>query len=423
MLLTHLSLTNFRNFARLDIDVPGGPVLLVGGNAQGKTSLLESVYYLATFTSFHATQDRQLVSFLAASEPLVVTRITADFQYNLENTALTRAKNVPQSASQGAAHRLEVRLISERDLAGEMRLRKEILLDGVARKVGEAIGAFNAVLFLPHMLRIVEGAPEERRRYLNLSLGQVMPRYAADLAEYLRLLTQRNALLKLLNERGSDPGQLTYWDEQLAELGARIIHARIHALRELERLAARLHHELTRGQEVLRLDYQPSYDPLPAPPPTLQGQYALPMDAPVDRSGQSIEKIRQGFLNRLEQLRLEEIQRGVTTIGPHRDELRFLGNGIDLGVYGSRGQGRTAVLAFKLAEVIWMKQKSGQMPVLLLDEVLAELDPDRRSDLIQRVLESEQALMTTTDLDSFPSEFLAKAPVWQIAAGQVILPD
>ena len=147
------------------------------------------------------------------------------------------------------------------------------------------------------------------------------------------------------------------------------------------------------------------------------------MDAPVDRSGQSIEKIRQGFLNRLEQLRPEEIQRGVTTIGPHRDELRFLSNGIDLGVYGSRGQGRTAVLAFKLAEVIWMKQKSGQMPVLLLDEVLAELDPDRRSDLIQRVLESEQALMTTTDLDSFPSEFLAKAPVWQIVAGQVILPD
>jgi DNA replication and repair protein RecF len=419
MLLTHLSLTNFRNFARLDLDVPGGPVLLVGGNAQGKTSLLESIYYLATFTSFHATQDRQLVSFFAAREPLVVTRITADFQYTNEKPATQTSKPL----TSGGAHRLEVRLISERDLAGEARLRKEILLDGVARKMGEAIGAFNAVLFLPHMLRIVEGAPEERRRYLNLSLGQVMPRYAADLAEYQRLLTQRNALLKLLNERGGDAGQLTYWDEQLAELGARIIHARIHAIRELERLAARLHHELTRGQEILRLDYQPAYDPLPHAPSVAQGQYALPMDAPVDRSGQSIEKIRLGFLSRLEQLRAEEIQRGVTTIGPHRDELRFLGNGIDLGVYGSRGQGRTAVLAFKLAEVIWMKQKSGQMPVLLLDEVLAELDPARRSDLIQRVLESEQALMTTTDLDSFPAECVAKARLWQISAGQVILPD
>ena len=209
MLLTHLSLTNFRNFSRLDIDVPGGPVLLVGGNAQGKTSLLELVYYLATFTSFHATQDRQLVSFFAAREPLVVTRITADFQYS----------SAEKTSGLGASHRIEVRLICERDLAGESRLRKEVLLDGVARKVGEAIGAFNAVLFLPHMLRIVEGPPEERRRYLNLSLGQVMPRYAADLVEYQRLLAQRNALLKLLNERGGDPGQLTYWDTQLAELG------------------------------------------------------------------------------------------------------------------------------------------------------------------------------------------------------------
>jgi DNA replication and repair protein RecF len=423
MQLTHLSLTNFRNFARLDIDVPSGPVLLVGGNAQGKTSLLESVYYLATFTSFHATQDRQLVSFFAVQEPLAVTRITADFQYSLEKTAVQTVNAGTHSAAHSGVHRLEVRLISERDLSGETRLRKEILLDGVARKVGEAIGAFNAVLFLPHMLRIVEGAPEDRRRYLNLSLGQVMPRFAADLAEYSRLLTQRNALLKLLNERGGDPGQLTYWDEQLAELGARIMYTRIHALHELERLAARLHHELTRGQEVLRLDYQPSYDPLPAIPSASQGQYALPMNAPVDRTGQSIEKIRLGFLNRLEQLRSEEIQRGVTTIGPHRDELRFLGNGIDLGVYGSRGQGRTAVLAFKLAEVIWMKQKSGQMPVLLLDEVLAELDPTRRTDLIQRVLDSEQALMTTTDLDSFPAECVAKARLWQISGGQVILPD
>jgi len=415
MLLTHLSLTNFRIFTRLDIDIPGGPVLLVGGNAQGKTSLLESIYYLATFTSFHATQDRQLISFFTAREPLVVTRITADFQYNAEKTAGQTIK--------GAAHRLEIRLISERDLAGEARLRKEILLDGVARKVGEAIGAFNAVLFLPHMLRIVEGTPEDRRRFLNLTLGQVMPRYSADLAEYQRLLAQRNALLKLLNERGGDSGQLTYWNTQLADVGARIIHARIHAIRELERLAARLHHELTRGQEILRLDYQPSYDPMPGIQPIALGQYAFPIDAPVDRSGQSIEKIRKGFIDRLEQSRSEEIQRGITTVGPHRDELRFVSNGIDLGVFGSRGQGRTAVLAFKLAEVIWMKQKSGQMPMLLLDEVLAELDTTRRSDLIQRVLESEQALMTTTDLDSFPAECVSIARVWQISAGQVFQPE
>jgi len=415
MQLTHLSLTNFRNFARLDLDVPGGSLLLVGGNAQGKTSLLEAVYYLATFTSFHATQDRQLVSFTVAHETLAVARIVADFQYSAENTVIRTVH-----ATSGSLHRLEVRLICERDQMGEARLRKEILLDGVARKAGEAMGAFNAILFLPHMLRIIEGAPEERRRYLNLSLSQVMPRYAADLAEYQRLLAQRNALLKQLSERGGDSGQLTYWDEQLAAAGARLIHARIQAVRELERLAARLHHELTQGQEVLRLDYQPSYDPLIPAVRDKPSQYTLPIHPLVDRSGLPVEKIRQGFLARLEQLRPVEIQRGVTTIGPHRDELRFLGNGIDLGIYGSRGQARTAVLAFKLAEVQWMKQKSGQNPVLLLDEVLAELDHERRTDLLMRVLESEQALMTTTDLDAFPAECVTRASLWQISAGQVI---
>ncbi|HEX7973124.1 MAG TPA: AAA family ATPase, partial [Anaerolineales bacterium] len=167
MHLTHLSLTNFRNFTRLDLDVPTGPVLLVGGNAQGKTSLLESIYFLATFVSFHATSDRQLINFLASREPLAVARIVADFN---------RSENGPLPS---VSHRMEVRIIQEANgFNGAPRLRKEVLLDGVKRKINEAVGEFNAVLFLPHMLRVVEGAPEERRRYLNLALAQVLPRYA-----------------------------------------------------------------------------------------------------------------------------------------------------------------------------------------------------------------------------------------------------
>ena len=410
MLLTHLSLTNFRNFARLDVDVPGGPVLLVGGNAQGKTSLLEAVYFLATFTSFHATSDRQLINFLAGSEPLAVARIVADFSYS--NDAIGK-----WSAHSGA-HRLEVRLIQETNsLNGASRHRKEILLDGVKRKLGQAIGAFNAVLFLPHMLRVVEGSPEERRRYLNLVMGQVLPHFASNLAEYNRALTQRNALLKQLNERGGDPEELNYWDEQVVSFGGQIIQARIRAVQELEHLTTRLHTELTRGQEVLRLSYQPAYDPLPLPPQ----QYVLPLDAPLDRSGISLEKIQQGFRECLARLRNEEIARGVTTIGPHRDELRFLGNGIDLGTYGSRGQGRTAVLALKLAEVDWMKEKTGQWPVLMLDEVLAELDPTRRTDLLSRLQASEQALLTTTDLDLFDRDFVSRSQVWHIQGGRLIM--
>ncbi len=400
MFLTRLSLTNYRNFARLEIDVPGGPVLLVGGNAQGKTSVLEAIYYLATFTSFHAANDRQLISFLADREPLAVTRIIGDYRR--------------ETGATSAGHRLEVRIIRD-STNGASRLRKEVILDGVPRKVGEAMGAFNAVLFLPQMLRMVEGGPDERRRYLHLALSQVLPRYAMALTEYQQLVTQRNALLKTLAERGGDPLQLDYWDEQLAGVGTTLIHARIHAIQEIERLARTVHRQLTRDKEVLRLDYQPAYDPAPSAP----NQMELPLHAPVDRTGISLEKMRQGFLEALKNYRKDEIARGVTTLGPHRDELRFLSNGIDLGMYGSRGQGRTAILALKLAEVAWMKQKTGYWPVLLLDEVLAELDPDRRIDLLDRLLESEQALLTTTDLDLFSPGYVSQAAVWQVEAGQV----
>jgi DNA replication and repair protein RecF len=407
MRLTHLSLTNFRNFARLDVDVPAGPVLLVGGNAQGKTSLLEAVYYLATFESFHAGNDRQLINFVAGRDPLAVGRIVADF--HLDRPATGRAHG-------RETHRLEVRLIQESDpYEPTARLRKEILLDGVKRKVGEAIGSFNAVLFLPHMLRVLEGPPDERRRYLNLAVSQVDRRYALALAEYTKVLTQRNALLKQLGERGGDPGQLEYWDERLALYGAQIIHTRIQAVQELERLAARTHLELTRSEEVLRLAYQPSYDPLPR----RSNQFALPIQSPSDRSGLALEKIQAGFRECLAQARPEDTARGATSLGPHRDELRFLGNGIDLGMYGSRGQARTTVLSLKLAEVAWMHARTGQWPVLLLDEVLAELDSERRADLLARLADCEQALMTTTDADSFSHEFSARAAVWRIHAGRL----
>ena len=246
-------------------------------------------------------------------------------------------------------------------------------------------------------------------------MAQVMPQLALALSEYSRTLSQRNALLKQLAERGGDAQQLSYWDEQLSGLGAQIIYFRIQALRDLERLARRAHAELTRAQEVLRLDYQPSFDPLPGHPM----QYTLPMDAPVDRSGISLEKIQQGFRDCLERVRNEEIARGVTTIGPHRDELRFLGNGVDLGTFGSRGQARTAMLSLKLAEVAWMRERSGQWPVLLLDEVLAELDLQRREDLLQRLTESEQAVLTTTDLNLFSPDFVKKASLWHIHSGRL----
>jgi DNA replication and repair protein RecF len=402
MRLTHLSLTNFRNFTRLDLDVPAGTVMLVGDNAQGKTSLLEAIYFLATLSSFHASSDKQLINFIEARQKLAVGRIVADYYRGVEN------------------HRLEVRIIQEPNGQNDgTHLRKEVLVDGVKRKASEAIGQFNAVLFLPQMMGVIEGGPEERRRYLNLALAQVISHYQSALVEYNKALLQRNALLKQLFERRGDALQLDYWDDQIATFGAQLIHARIRVVQDLERLAARTHRELTHANEVLRLSYQPAYDPLPRTP----GQMALSLDAPVDRTGFSQEQIRKGFLESLQKLRQEEVVRGVTTIGPHRDELRFLANGIDLGTYGSRGQARSAILALKIAEVAWMHTRSGHWPVLLLDEVLAELDTQRRFDLLERLNQSEQVLLSTTDLDLFVPEFVQKATVWQVANGRVGKPN
>src|SRR5215207_360663 len=399
MFLKRLSLTNFRKFTRLDVDIPRRVILLMGANAQGKTSVLEAIYFLAAFTSFQTHADRQIINFdEAKNSQLTVTRLVAEYQ---------RSKS---------KHRLEARLILEPvGVLNGQRLRKEILLDGVKRPVNEVIGHFNAVIFVPQMSQIVEGAPEERRRYLNLALAQSTPAYARMLSEYNQALTQRNALLKSLGERGGNSDQLAVWDEALTRLGAQIILWRIEAIQQIERLASRVHHELTRGSEILRLAYEPAFDPLPKP----EKQLGLKMDTVVDRSRLDLNEIRDGFRSRLRDLRGEEIARGVTTIGPHRDELRFLANDVDLGSYGSRGQVRTMLLSLKLAEVNWMKDRTGEWPVILLDEVMAELDSQRRADLSKYIGESEQVLFTTTDLNVFTKEFVEKAEVWRIEGGKV----
>ena len=397
MYLRHLSLTNFRSLTRLDADLPRRAVVLTGQNAQGKTSVLEAIYFLAAFTSFQTNTDRQMVNFHEARNPLAVTRLVADYQ---------RGKT---------KHRLEARLILEPTGANGQRLRKEILLDGAKRNINDVIGHFNAVIFVPQMSQIIEGGPDERRRYLNLALSQAVPAYARTLGDYTQALTQRNALLKALNENGGNPNQLEVWDEALVKSGAQIILWRIQAIQEIERLASRVHHELTRGTEILRLAYEPAYDPLPKP----DGQLGLKLDTAIDRSSIEIKEIQEGFLTKLKTIRGEEIARGVTTIGPHRDDLRFVINKADVSDYGSRGQIRTTLLALKLAEVEWMKERTGEYPVILLDEVMAELDASRRADLLRYVTQESQVLFTATDLNLFDPEFTQSSEVWDVKGGVV----
>ena len=397
MYLTHLSLTNFRNYSRLDIEIPRRAVLLLGNNAQGKTNLLEAVYFLTAFTSFQTHSDRQMVNFDAAREDLAVARLVADYRRGERS------------------HRIEARLILEPTGINGKRLRKEILLDGVKRPLVEVVGHFNAVVFVPQMSRIIEGGPDERRRFINLSIAQSEQDYARALSEYTQGITQRNALLKLLNERRGDPEQLDYWDEIISRTGAVLIEERIQALVRLEEISQTYHQGLTNGLEVLQIEYHPAFEPLPG----VNGQISLPMATRVDRSRLTLEEIRERFLTRLREIRGEEISRGVTTIGPHRDEIRFLVNGLDLGDYGSRGQIRTALLALKLAEVQWMHDRTGHWPVILLDEVMAELDGHRRNDLLEHLSNCEQSMFTTTDLAPFSREFVASSTCWKINTGQV----
>ncbi|GAP21731.1 DNA replication/repair protein RecF [Leptolinea tardivitalis] len=384
MHLNRLSLTNFRAFSRLEMDITGRILVLVGDNAQGKTSLLEAVYYLATFASFQAGADRQMINFEALNEPLAVARIVAEYDRG------------------GHPHRMEVRIIQEPVMPAGTRTRKEILLDGVKKSAAETVGQFSAVIFLPQMTRIIEGSPDDRRKFLNMALCQAVPGYARNLSDYSRVITRRNALLKMLAEGHGSPDQLIYWNNQLVSIGSEMVLARALAVKQLEAHASRLHLRLTGSMERLSIRYQPAID----------------LDLAVSEE-LTEDVVKTAFVNSLKRVQGEEIARGVTVCGPHRDDLHFLCNDLDLGDFGSRGQVRTAMLSLKLAEVNWMKAQTGEWPVLLLDETLAELDLHRRADLQETLQECDQGLLTTTDLHQFSDEFMAASTIWRVSAGCV----
>lgn len=400
MRISHLSLTNFRNYARLELSLPPGMIVLYGDNAQGKTSLLEAVYYLATSRSPHTTSDRQLISWLVEDDPLPFARLVAEVD--------TRQGD----------KRVEMTLLEER--AGRStRFKKEIRVNGVSRRVMDLLGQIRVVLFLPQDLSLVEGSPSERRRYLDITLCQTDPFYCKALSQYTKVLTQRNALLRQFQERGGrgDVSQIAFWDDELSRNGAVIVAGRNRLVQELERIAQRIHRDLSGAGEHLRLRYQPGLDPSSEP----QGQMAFnAADLGASALPQlPLQQIAERFHAQLQTCRRLDIARGQTTIGPQRDEMRFLVNGHDLGLYGSRGQNRTAVLALKLAELDWMREKTGEWPILLLDEVAAELDNHRRGFLLERVRGADQVMLTTTEPYLLPAQYLEGAVKWRVEGGTI----
>lgn len=397
MRVEHLSLTNFRNYARLATSLPARPLLLVGANAQGKTSLLEALYYLATSRSPYTASDRQLIHWGVDDSPLPFAKLTAEFSNRL-----------------GKYQVLDVTLSLDTS-NGTPRFKKVIKLNHVEKRVMDVVGLLAVVMFLPQDLMLIEGAPQERRRFMDTTLCQVDASYLEALEAFEKVLPQRNALLRRIAEKRAKPAELGYWDEELAKHGAHLIVGRQGFLRELELQAQQAHQALTGAQELLTLQYQPSFTPTA----TESGQRAFNLLGLDLHRQLTVEDVAPQYLAQLQREAHASIERGATLSGPHRDELRLLINGRDCGLYGSRGQARTAILALKMAELAWMRAHIGESPLLLLDEVVAELDSRRRAYLMSQIGDDAQTLMTTTELDMFPADFLARADVWQVQAGIV----
>mgnify|MGYP005838989075 CR=1 FL=1 len=394
MHIAHLSLTNLRNYTRLELDLQPRIHIFQGENAQGKTNLLEAIYYLATTKSPLASSDRQLIHWAAGE----VDPVSQVIPYAHAGVRFVRA---------GEEHTLEATLVLEPAGEGEAKtlsLRRQLLLDGVPRRALDIVGALNAVLFLPQDVTLVAGPPVERRRYLDVTLCQVDAVYCRTLSRYNRVITQRNALLRRLRERQAGIAELDYWDEQLAKLGAYVLAKRCWVVGELGREAARIQAALTGGGEHLELGYR---------------------NTAIERSGEGDALLAEAeherrFRQALRAARGEEIARGMTVIGPHRDDVHFLLNGIDATIFGSRGQQRTIALALKLAEVSLIEEQTSEKPVLLLDDVISELDQQRCELLFEAIARVDQVLITTTHLTHYAADLLSSAILWRIAAGAII---
>lgn len=402
MHITHLSLTNFRNYGRLELDLPQNATLLHGQNAQGKTNLLEAIYYLATTRSPHADQDSQLLNWDAAQldEPVVVGRLVANI------------------ASKEGNRQIEMRLIQERKNGSRngQTFRREGLVNRRKVRLMDLLGHLRVILFVPQDVQIITGPPARRRRYLDITLCQIDPLYCRALSDYNKVLEQRNALLRQLAEGGGNRELLSIFDEKLVHLGSQIFTKRASFLTVMARETQRIYYEeLTSGKETVRLNYLPR----------------LQIESP-GRSGDVSELVNLGkwieanpeavagrFADTMTSAYAADVGRGSTNVGPHRDDWRFWVNGRSLSSYGSRGQQRSAILALKMAEIIWMTKMTGESPILLLDEVVAELDEQRRALLLQYVQQSTQAILTATDPGMFTADFMRNSTSMHVSNGRI----
>jgi DNA replication and repair protein RecF len=410
MWLKRLALTNFRSYARLGLELGPGIVVFHGANGQGKTNLLEAVHVLATTKSARAGSDRELVNWLARGEPMAFARIAASI-----------------GRGDGEVH---VDLVVRAESDGEgtngsgPAVSKQIRVGGLPKRAVEYVGTVNAVLFSPEDVALVSGPPAGRRRYLDITLSQVNSRYLRALQRYNKVLLQRNHLLRQVRDRRQPAALLEPWDAELVTSGAYLIAERGRLLAAVNARLTDLYRALSGSSGRLEVIYRSSLDavrPSSAVPPlaVLATRVAEPPTPIWDPAG--VGATPAGLAERFQACLLagqaRELAQGVSLVGPHRDDLDFMVDGVPQGVYGSRGQQRLSVVALRLAEVEFMRAETGEAPLLLLDDVLSELDPARQRFVLETLGDQAQTLLTTTDLGALDPAFLARARVYRVEQG------
>ncbi|HEU5314892.1 MAG TPA: DNA replication and repair protein RecF, partial [Chloroflexota bacterium] len=350
-----------------------------------------AAYMLATTRSFRTSSERDLVNWHADSDP-IFARLAGEVHRSDKVT------------------KLELLIAGIPGQPATESVRRRARVNGHDTPLLHLLGHLNAVLFSPEDVDLVAGPAERRRRYLDITLSQVDHRYVRTLRRYLRILTQRNALLKLSRDRSVPPDEFEYWDAQLTETGAALLLTRLRAVATLNRELRAIYPTLTDQPAPLTLEYRSSV-PL---------EDFLPPD-PGGRAGDdgAEAELARRFTSQLAALAPRERAQGVTLSGLHRDDVAFTVDGVDLRTYGSRGQQRLGALALKLAETAFMRASTGDQPLLLLDDVMSELDPTRRQHLQSAISGHDQVLMTATELLFFDQGLLANAARYRVASGTV----
>ncbi|WP_448561262.1 DNA replication/repair protein RecF [Trichothermofontia sp.] len=403
MYLKTLHLRQFRNYQDQQIIFQAPKTILVGENAQGKSNLLEAVELLSTLRSHRASRDRDLVL---------------------------------QGASTGHIQAMLERATGTIDLGMILRVNGRRTVSRyreTLRRQLDLLGTLNTVQFSSLDLDLVRGGPEQRRHWLDTLLIQLEPVYASILQRYHQVLRQRNALLKrhFSREEAASPSsdlrsQLALWDAQLVSTGIRVMRRRRRAIARLAPIAQRWHQIISNHSEDLVITYVPNVNP-PADDPEaaamgLPGPEALPPNAgPSDERSDEPEVVQQCFFEQLHHKAIAEYHQGTTLVGPHRDDISLTINQTPARQYGSQGQQRTLVLALKLAELELIESVIQEPPLLLLDDVLAELDLNRQNQLLNAIQDRFQTLITTTHLGAFDAQWLQSSQILTVTAGQIAL--